>query len=439
MKHRIHPCKSAFLWVTVSLGAASVALVWFVSSLPESPWPARPQAPFAWATGLPETPEAPGDPPPSVTDVDPHAADNWDIELIFAWDADINERKRAILRLVKRSPSRAEPILHHLIDNEYELSRLRLAAAQALAVLSPDPAVGEALAHHPDPIIARGAIRGIAAHDEGVATELLSQLLFDPNIPTPVRIEAAINLSRLETPEAFENLLRATYSDIDAGPAEPVLHEVLRGLVSHHYERVADFVEGILAHPEIDSAAKTALLAGMAHAPDRSASHALFQQARSDDPAIREAAIWSIVGQGRPGVDQAELLDLLRQESVSWVRSTLYEALRQLDHVPMHSLWNEVIGETDVSTRIRGYNLIAAHVTPSEVTLFDQTIVPELQQIAQENSSLTDRVGAVIALGRAPGSAAAAGALRQLTQDGPDPETRRAAEIALRNQPQPAN
>jgi hypothetical protein len=105
----------------------------------------------------------------------------------------------------------------------------------------------------------------------------------------------------------------------------------------------------------------------------------------------------------------------------------------------MHSLWNEVIGETDVSTRIRGYNLIAAHVTPSEVTLFDQTIVPELQQIAQENSSLTDRVGAVIALGRAPGSAAAAGALRQLTQDGPDPETRRAAEIALRNQPQPAN
>jgi hypothetical protein len=437
MNYRIQPWKSLCLWVTLSLGVASVALAWFISSLPASSFPKLQIDPLSWTwpadpkegTSAQHNASSPGSNPtlePSETS---------DIQIILDWNADLIERERAILRLVKDSPSRAEPILQHLIENEYELSRLRLAAAQGLAVLIPDLALAEILARHPNQAVARGAVRGIAGHEAEPATELLATLLLDPTVATLGRIEAAINLSRLDTPAAFEHLLRATYSAIDLGPDEPVLHEVLRELVSHHYDKVGGFIDGLLAHPDMDTATKTATLDGMAHAPGAGSLTTLLQQARSADPVVREAAFWAIAGQDYSEVDQAELAGLLSVESVPWVRSTLYEALRHQDQVPVHLLWDQIVGETDTATRIRGYNLLATHLPPAKVPLFGQTIVPELHQIARENKSLTERVGAIIVLGRAQQSAGAEEALRLLAQEGIDAETRRAAQIALRDQP----
>lgn len=61
---------------------------------------------------------------------------------------------------------------------------------------------------------------------------------------------------------------------------------------------------------------------------------------------------------------------------------------------------------------------------------FEAESVPELHSIAEADPSVPRRISAIVALGRAEGSASAQQALLLLEESGPDPETRRAAEIA---------
>lgn len=293
-------------------------------------------------------------------------------------------------------------------------------------------ATAEGLARTADPVVARAAVNDLANFKDERGAGFLADLVFDSEVSDTVRMEAARALARMDSPNALDALLRATYSNIDTDPGEPVLHAVLRGLAAHHYGEAGSFINDLLAHPDMDVAAKTATIDAMSETPGSEALASLFEQARSDDPEVRESAIWAMAGRDDVHLAGAELFGLLEGESVPWVRASLYEALRYQDSVNVGALWDAVIDETSLSARLAGYQTIARHLPDAESARFDAEIVPELQTIATENHSLNERLSAIMTLGRAKTSEGAVEALLALRDTTGDDRVRRAAELALR-------
>jgi hypothetical protein len=203
--------------------------------------------------------------------------------------------------------------------------------------------------------------------------------------------------------------------------------------VRNQYGRSEGIVDDLLNHPEIGSDTKQVLIDEMAKVQGSETLTALLLQARSEDPALREAAAWAIAGHEEVYLARDYLLALVEQEKESWVRSGLYEALRYQESFDLTNLWDHVAQEENVTARIAGAKMIADQMSADASARFSSEFVPQLQKIATKDPSLTNRLDAIIALGRARSNSDVAKVLREIqTSDLYDIETRKAAKLALR-------
>jgi HEAT repeat protein len=125
--------------------------------------------------------------------------------------------------------------------------------------------------------------------------------------------------------------------------------------------------------------------------------------AESDrDPEVREMSAWAIGAHSETGVMGAELTRMLRAEPEADVRRRLYEALSEQNDNSAATLLPLIQSETDVAARIAGFNALGEAIKAGASSAeFDETIVPELTNVAVSNESLNVRMRAVFALRRA--------------------------------------
>lgn len=363
------------------------------------------------------------------------AFSNKDTDLLNDKSAPLAERIRAALRLAKENPANARDTLLAIVENTEEDARLRAAAARGLAQLDDHQsrALAEKLAQGKDANLARGAVRGLAERDDTGSTRFLTKLLTDKTSSEAVRMEAALGLAQMKSPEAYNALLNATYADLDSHSSEPVFHDVLRGLVRNHYNRSEGIVDELLNHPEIGNETKVVAIDEMAKVQGSEALAALLLQASSENPEIREAAAWAIAGHEEVSLTRDYLLALVEQEPYPWVRSGLYEALRHQESFDLTNIWDRVDQEENVSARIAGIKLIADQMPADASERFSTQFVPQLEEIVTKDPSLTNRLDAIIALSRARTNPEAEKFLQKIqTSDLYDTETKRAAKLALR-------
>ncbi len=426
-------------WTAFTAGCAGIGalLLLQISSVPEIALPAatpaspteianesQPTAP-ALPTTNSQIAENPETAPTILRHPDAHILANQSLSL--------DERARAALRLAQAAPDGARDELLRVIENPDEAPFLRAAAAQALAQLDDreSRALAEKLAHGNDANLARGAIRGLASHDNPANVDFLANLLNNQSSPEAVRMEAALGLAKMNSPAAYEALLQATHAELDTHASEPVFHDVLRGLVRGHYNRSGGLIDNYLNHPEIDSGTKVVAIDEMAGLSGNEALAALLVQAQSEDPAVREAAAWAIASHNDASLARDYLLEFVEKEQHPWVRTGFYEALRHQESIDITNVWDRVANEQNLSARLSGIKLIADHLSPTSKERFSNDFVPQLQEIATNDPSLTNRLDAIIALGRARDVESATNVLRQI-QKSDNAELQRAAQLALR-------
>jgi HEAT repeat protein len=409
-------------------GTAALASVTFVSTLLRDP------APDLTAAAVEQSARAQG---PSGVKIDlvPEgtiAASDSDIASNRA--AHFSDRREALLRLIADSPVDALASLRRILQADEEDVELKAFAARALARLDSDEArqLAAETAWSGEPQVARAAVRGIAEQDNPASAATLSQLLLDQNATDSVRIEAATRLAEMRTPEAFAALLQATYADLDRDPGEPVFHGVLTAMTRNHPNRIGNFVDQLVNHPSTPDQTRSTALDAMAGGSGPQSLALLLEKAAAGDPEVRDAAIWAMIDHSDLKLAGPYLTELAAREETPWVRAGLYEAIRQQDVVDVAPYWDLVLSEKDINARLRGMKLLASHIPPGSVTRFEAEVVPQLQTIAREDRSVTNRLNAINALGLAKNSPTAAKALRDLQQTAIDPQTQRAAEIALK-------
>lgn len=438
----MNPLKKNIFWVALFSFAAVAAFSFFLLSPPSAdlPAPSAESADWDWRQAIDarDAPRPRAHPDEFTVSDDTPAPDITrfaDVRSFLDPSASIGEREKAIFRFAREHPGEALKALSELLEDERTDSRLKAAAARALADIGEPEgrAIAERLTRDPDPVVARGAVKGLASQEDSETTDFLSTLLVDDETTETVRMEAALALAGMNSAHAVESLLRASYSDIDSDPGEPVLHAVLGALAANHYAQAGGYIDALLAHPEMDLDTKKATVESMAQAEGSEALNSLLKQARADDPELRDAAIWAIAGRDDVHLAGPDLLNLLESESTPWVRTSLYEALRYQDQLDVTPIWDRVIEEDTATARLAGMQVIARHMPDEAAARFDSEIVPELREIAANDSSRNNRLSAVIALGRAKTSAGAVDALLSLRENPDlDAQTKRAAEFALR-------
>ncbi len=137
----------------------------------------------------------------------------------------------------------------------------------------------------------------------------------------------------------------------------------------------------------------------------------LLQLAGSDaDPNVRASAAWSISAHDTVSDLGPTLAALAEREQAADVRRRLYEALLTQDTFPADRLLPVIQAETDIPTRVAGYNALGSAIRQdpgsAAATAFDDTFVPELVRIATSPNSLNLQMRAVFALRRAQTPAA---------------------------------
>ena len=292
------------------------------------------------------------------------------------------------------------------------------------------PALLTRLLDDEDETVARGAIRGIGSRGDAAATEVLSNVLFDPDRPEEVRAEAALTLGDVEQPEAMAALARAVNEIQD----EAIVEQIWEGLGSRPFSETEQLFRSYLDSPNLSSEDKVMALEALGNTEGNSAP-LLLEYANDPDPDVRAAAAWGLVGaESQPGLND-RVLEWLQGESSVEVRERLYEALSGQENLDPAATLALVQKESDPAARLAVLGMAAAACetgSPELLAYFNQTAVPELRTTAVSGSDLGDRLNSVLTLGRA-GTPEALQALEEVARTSRDASTVEAAQSILRH------
>jgi HEAT repeat protein len=282
-----------------------------------------------------------------------------------------------------------------------------------------------------DERVVMAAIRGLSTIGGRDVSEKLVSLLRDSQQPEQIRIEAALGLGAIRTPEAADVLAKAfsKTKETELGM------EILNALGHFPFETVSGTFGQILSATEVPAETRVAAAEALANS-SRSAVPFLLGFAEGDaDADVRASAAWAISIHGRYRDMAPKLTDMVERETDADVRRRLYEALLPQSEIPAERLLPSVLEEDDIAARVAGFNALAnAAAQGSSETFaatFDQQIVPELLRIAISDNSVNIRMRAVFALRRAQTDAAQA-ALSEIADHASNPQVAEAARHGLR-------
>jgi HEAT repeat protein len=252
------------------------------------------------------------------------------------------------------------------------------------------------------------AVRGLSAIGGEEVVARLAEILADRQRAEPIRIEAALGLGTIGTPEGRDMLVKV----FNQTTSSELAAQILNSLGRFEFPTVADTFAQYLATPETPREMRVAAAEALAHSSNEAVPF-LLGLARADaDADVRASAAWAISAHG-PVADAAPALtEMVEREPGAAVRRRLYEALLPQAEIPANRLLPLVRAEQDIAARVAGFNVVgsAVHQEPASTiaTTFDNEMVPELQRIATTPNSLNIQMRAVFALRRAQTPAAQA-------------------------------
>lgn len=281
-----------------------------------------------------------------------------------------------------------------------------------------------------DAIAMRGLIRGAAALGDGESLKIIANIITDSQQSESVREEAARELGVNSNPMAFK-LLTDAIENID----DPELEKhLLEGFGNLSVNDTSDFFQEYLASNETPEELRVAAVEALSNGADDPTS-LLLQFTSDQNPEVRAAAAWALSDTQITGNHGEQLMTTLEQEPDANVRKYLYQALTHQTNLNTAQLMEQVKFESNVDTRLSGYDLIASMVNQAaneELTVyFNSSVVSELKVIAL-NGKQPQQLASVISLSRAKSSESIK-ALQNITMASKDEMIIRAADNALGN------
>jgi hypothetical protein len=281
-----------------------------------------------------------------------------------------------------------------------------------------------------DERVVMAAIRGLSAIGGRDVSEKFVSFLQDSQQPDRIRIEAALGLGAIGTPEAADVLAKAFMKarETDLGM------QILNALGHFPFETVAGTFEQCLSAAEVPAETRVAATEALANSSASAVPFLLGFAQNDEDADVRASAAWAVSAHGRYKNIAPVLTDMVERETDADVRRRLYEALLPQSGIPAERLLPSVLEEDDIAARVAGFNALANGVaqgfSETFAATFDQQIVPELLRIAISENSVNIRMRAVFALRRAQTDAAQA-ALAEIA-DTSNPQIAEAARHGLR-------
>jgi HEAT repeat protein len=280
-----------------------------------------------------------------------------------------------------------------------------------------------------DDELASAAIRGLAAIGGQDVTAKLAAVLDDAGRTKKIRLAAAGAMAEIGTSEACDDLIRAfpAFAQTDGAT------ELLGSLGHFPFEEINATFRDFLAAPETPREMRVVAVEALADSTTEAVPF-LFEVVKDDSAAeVRASAAWAISAHGFAGFG-LKLTELVTSEPDVNVRRRLYEALTVQSDPRGAELLPRVLAETDIATRIAGFNALAVAAaldpTAQVATTFDQQIIPELERLATSQNSVNLGLRAVFALRRS-GSEAAQRALAAIANLAGQPDVSAAAQRGL--------
>lgn len=258
------------------------------------------------------------------------------------------------------------------------------------------------------------SVRILAVIGGDANTGTLMQIISDTTMPQALRVEAALGLGTIGSPEAGDALV-AAFGMFSA----PEIHEQLLDALGHFpFGQIEDTWKQYLAAPDTPDHLRVAAVEALSNSTPESVEFLKTLAAADRDPNVREEAAWAISVQGKNGPLGPELARMAVIEPEPDVRRRLYEALLTQAENPAETLLPTIREETDIAARVAGFNALANAVKRGSssglVSEFDGRIVRELTDIALSSNTLNVRMRAVFALRRSE-TASAMEALRVIS------------------------
>lgn len=341
-----------------------------------------------------------------VSGLDPRAnfsgTDRTNLQLLTAALLDssgpLNLRRQAAWNLAKLRSQQAFLVLHHALANAPATLKATIAEALGKFDSAESKDLLRALVRGDNGEVARGALRGWASLGDSESIQLLAKTLLDGKKGDDLRAEAALGLSKVNHPRAYQTLL----DGIDKISDREVVKSILTGLGERPFAETEGFFRAYVERSDLSTDLRVAAVEALGQS-DGNATPLLLQQLRSEDSRIRAAAAWALATLDNPVDAAPQFFSFLEREGDPEVRKRIYQALENQSNLDSEQLLNAVLNESEPEPRLAGLKTFAAQVAENQflATEFDRFAVPLLEKLAIGRHDLNDRLVAVIALKQA--------------------------------------
>lgn len=254
-----------------------------------------------------------------------------------------------------------------------------------------------------DDTIIRGAIRGLAVVGDEDSVSILSDIMLSDEYSSSVTAEAAMGLGKIDDSGVYDILVDAFHGATDSGNDE-LRENIIFALGQRDIWETSGFLQTVLDDRTSDHSLQVAVVEAVEDAQGDTIPF-LLNNLYNDNSEVRASTAWSLAVAEEPGDIAEELQASLEGEDSAEVRKRLYQALCNQENVDIRDISNVILSETDLEARLAGYDLLARHINDTETNslkeLFDEIVIPELQEVALKSQKLSTRLGAIITLKRA--------------------------------------
>ena len=247
-----------------------------------------------------------------------------------------------------------------------------------------------------------GAIRGLQGFSEDYAVDMLSDFVNSKDTSERVKNEAISSLGGIQNPAATKVLTDAYYTFLGADNKK-YSAEIIKAAGQKDFSQTQEFFTDVLKNSDTDASSRLAIAETLENS-DGQASSILTSLLHDPDSKIRAAAAWSLATATETGDISAELLAVVKQETDSETKKRLYQALGNQENINAAEVIPSITAETDISTKIAGYDLVAIELYKKDQQIQDWFVtqaLPELKDTALNAATLNTRLSAVIAIKKA--------------------------------------
>ena len=327
------------------------------------------------------------------------------LDILFDTAASLKERRRAAFALAKSGGADILPRLEEMLSMEDTAPYLKAAILEGLGY-SDQPQAKDlivAMLQDENDVVVRGAIKGLSATGNQEAVSLLSNIMSSEGRSDSVIAEAALGLGKIDHPDAFKLLVDA-YNEAAASENNDRLDDIVAALGYRDITESGDFFKKIINAKTTDPSIRLAAIEAIQDAEGDTGS--IFLSGLNDtDSDVRAEAAWALAAADDPGDISREIETYLVQEQDAEVRKRLYQALGNQENPDLNVVNDMVYNEPDLNARVAGYDLLAKNISSLEdenlITQFNETAIPELQEVALSSKYLNTRLSAVMVLKKA--------------------------------------